>query len=83
MADNTHEIMDLHEAQNDIIATQYNQSFTVTPIENSVIEKAMSSDNQAFETLFMGTYRYVFAAIRKYLNNDQDIYDTINQGTVL
>lgn len=77
MADNTHEIVDSQETQNNIIATQYNQSFTVTPIENSVIEKAMSSDNQAFETLFMGTYRYVFAAIRKYLNNDQDIYDAI------
>ena len=77
MADNTHKIVDSQEAQNNIIATQYNQSFTVTPIENSVIEKAMSSDNQAFETLFMGTYRYVFAAIRKYLNNDQDIYDAI------
>ena len=42
MADNTHEIVDSQEAQNNIIATQYNQSFTVTPIENSVIESGIT-----------------------------------------
>ena len=51
--------------------------FTVTPVENSIIEKAIKGDSDSFEKLFMGTYRYVFAAVRKYLKNDQDAYDAI------
>ena len=53
--------------------------FTVTPVENSVIEKAVKGDSDSFEKLFMGTYRYVFAAVRKYLKNDQDAYDAIQE----
>ena len=43
--------------------------FTVTPIENTVIEKAAKGDEKAFEEVFMCTYRYVFAAVKKYLKN--------------
>jgi len=53
--------------------------FTVTPVENSIIEKAIKGDSDSFEKLFMGTYRYVFAAVRKYLKNDQDAYDAIQE----
>ena len=53
--------------------------FTVTPVENSIIEKAIKGDADSFEKLFMGTYRYVFAAVRKYLKNDQDAYDAIQE----
>ena len=58
------------------------RAFTVTPIEDSVIKKAIEGDEAAFETLFMGTYRYVFATVRKYLRHDEDIYDAI-QNTYL
>ena len=51
--------------------------FTITPVEDTVIKKAMNGDSDSFEKLFMGTYRYVFAAVRKYLKNDQDAYDAI------
>lgn len=54
-------------------------AFTVTPVEQSVIKKAANGDQEAFEALFMGTYRYVFAAVRKYLKNDQDAYDAIQE----
>lgn len=37
MADNTHKSVDSQEAQNNIIATQYNQSFAVTPIEKAMV----------------------------------------------
>lgn len=78
MADNIYEIIDSDEAKNDIIAANYDhQTFTITPVEDTIIIKAMAGDEKAFEKLFMGTYRYVFAAIRKYLKNDQDIYDAI------
>ncbi len=53
--------------------------FTITPVENNVIEKAMKGDSDSFERLFMGTYRYVFAAVRKNLKNDQDAYDAIQE----
>ncbi len=51
--------------------------YTITPIEKSEIKKAMSGDEKAFESIFMGTYRYVFAVVRRYLKNDQDAYDAI------
>lgn len=52
-------------------------SFTITPLEETVIAKAVEGDEKAFENIFMGTYRYVFATVRKYLKNDQDAYDAI------
>lgn len=57
-------------------------AFTVTPIEDSVIKKATEGDKAAFEAIFMGTYRYVFAVARAYLRRDEDIYDAI-QDTYL
>ena len=56
--------------------------FAVAPVKDTVILQAMANDQKAFETLFMGTYRYVFATARKFLSNDQDIYDAI-QDTYL
>lgn len=53
------------------------QGFTVKPIENAVIERAITGEESAFEQIFMGTYRYVFATVRKYLKNEQDVYDAI------
>ncbi len=53
------------------------QNFTVKPIENAVIKRAMQGEEKAFEQVFMGTYRYVFATVRKYLKNEQDAYDAI------
>ncbi|MBQ2939910.1 MAG: RNA polymerase sigma factor, partial [Clostridia bacterium] len=57
-------------------------AFTVVPVKETVIEKAMDGDQKAFEAVFMGTYRYVYATARQYLKNDQDIYDAI-QDTYL
>ena len=57
-------------------------AFTVVPVKETVIEKAMDGDEKAFEAVFMGTYRYVYATARQYLKNDQDIYDAI-QDTYL
>ena len=56
--------------------------FTIVPIKEAVIEKAINGDEKAFEALFMGTYRYVYATARQYLKNEQDIYDAI-QDTYL
>ena len=78
MADDIYEIIDSDEEKNDIVSANYgHQAFTITPVEDTIIIKAIDADENAFEKLFMGTYRYVFAAIRKYLKNDQDIYDAI------
>ena len=78
MQDDAYTISDSKAQQNSIIEAKYNHTtFTVTPVENSVIAKAINGDNKAFEKLYMGTYRYVFSIARKYLKNDQDIYDAI------
>lgn len=45
------------------LANHGKRAFAVTPIEDSVIKKAMEGDEAAFDTLFMGTYRYVFATV--------------------
>ena len=58
------------------------KTFTAIPIEDALVQRAIDGDEDAFESLFMGTYRYVFATAAKYLNNDQDIYDAI-QDTYL
>jgi len=65
------------ELQTDDIAEYGQYNFTTTPIEQSVVSEAAKGDEAAFETLFIGTYRYVFAVTRKYLKNDQDAYDAI------
>ncbi len=57
-------------------------SFSVKPVENSVIELAVKGDKDAFERLFMGTYRYVFAVVRRYLKNDEDALDAIQDTYV-
>ena len=49
----------------------------IAPVEEAVIQLAIKGDAQAFEKLFMGTYRYVFSVVRHYLKNDQDAYDAI------
>lgn len=53
------------------------KAYTITPVEKSEIKKAIMGDEKAFESIFMGTYRYVFAVVRRYLKNDQDAYDAI------
>lgn len=78
MADSTYEIVDSIDEQTDIVVTNYDSgAFTITPVEDEIIIRSIDGDEKAFEKLFMGTYRYVFAAIRKYLKEDQDIYDAI------
>jgi len=65
-------------AENDLGFTSYSaDAFTVTPLDASIIQRAADGDENAFEKLFMGTYRYVFATVKKYLKNDQDAYDAI------
>lgn len=40
---------------------------------------AMEGDDEAFSTVFMSSYRYVYAVSKNYLNNDDDIYDAIQE----
>lgn len=68
------------DTQVGFLAEEYGRPvFTATPISDTVINDAKKGDEDAFEQLFMGTYRYVFAAVRKYLKNDQDAYDAIQE----
>lgn len=46
-------------------------------IGTELVEKAVSGDEEAFEQLYMLSYRYVFAVARHYLKRDEDIYDAI------
>lgn len=78
LTDEKIEISDNKSIEENLVVSEYeSRVFTATPLEESTIKKAICGDNDAFETIFMGTYRYVFAVARKYLSNDQDIYDAI------
>lgn len=44
------------------------------------INRAISGDKDAFSVLFMNTYRQMYYAARKYLKNDEDIYDALQIG---
>ncbi len=47
------------------------------PIDPETIQLAMNGDDEAFSSLFMNTYRYVYTVAKHYLSNDEDIYDAI------
>ena len=68
----------LKDREEDISLTKEEEkAYTINPVEKSEIKKAINGDEKAFESIFMGTYRYVFAVVRRYLKNDQDAYDAI------
>lgn len=60
---------------------EYDDS-SVQVVDHALIESARQGEKDAFERLFIGTYRYVFSVCRKYLKQDQDICDAI-QDTYL
>ena len=46
-------------------------------IGTELVVKAIGGDEDAFEQLYMLSYRYVFAVARHYLKKDEDLYDAI------
>ena len=56
--------------------------FSSAPADAALIKRAIQGEKEAFERLFVSTYRYVFSVCRRYLKNDQDTYDAI-QDTYL
>ncbi len=55
---------------------------TTTPVDPKTVKMAINGDDEAFSELFMQTYRYVYSIAKSRLNNDEDIYDAI-QDTYL
>ncbi len=60
---------------------EYDDS-SVQVVDHALIESARQGEKDAFERLFIGTYRYVFSVCRKYLKQDQDICDAIQDTYV-
>ena len=54
-----------------------NDSVEIPPFDQDTVKRAAEGDTKAFSQLFFNTYRYSFSIIRKILNNDQDIYDAL------
>lgn len=46
-------------------------------VNTEIVKKAADGDKDAFTELFMKTYRYSYSVVRNYLNNDEDIYDAL------
>lgn len=55
---------------------------TSAPIDNEMVKMAINGDDEAFSALFMKTYRYVYSIAKSRLNNDEDIYDAIQDTYV-
>lgn len=49
------------------------------PDNTDLIQKAMSGNKQAFESLYMQSYRYVFFVVRQYIPDDETTYDAIQE----
>ena len=47
------------------------------PVDPEIVQQAIDGDERAFNTLFIQTYRHVFAVIRYYLIEDEDIKEVI------
>ncbi len=65
--------------ENSLTAEYEPLSFSALPVDEELIKKAIGEDEKAFESIFMSTYRYVFLTVRRYLKNDQDAYDAIQE----
>lgn len=52
-------------------------NMTADPVDPENVKKAQNGDDEAFSKLFWQTYRYVFGISRRYLKNDEDIHDAI------
>lgn len=52
-------------------------NMTNDPVDPEDVKKAQNGDDEAFSKLFWQTYRYVFGISRRYLKNDEDIHDAI------
>ncbi len=79
MEDEIFGVKDSETAEDCLLAEYEVSAFTSVTVEEELVLKAIEGDVAAFEEIFLGTYRYVFAAVRKYLKNDQDVYDAIQE----
>lgn len=55
---------------------------TAAPVDPEIVKMAINGDDEAFSALFMQTYRYVYSIAKSRLNNDEDIYDAIQDTYV-
>lgn len=55
---------------------------TAAPVDTETVKMAINGDDEAFSALFMQTYRYVYSIAKSRLNNDEDIYDAIQDTYV-
>lgn len=49
-------------------------------VDPEIVKKAMQGDNSAFSTLFIQTYRSMYAVVRRFLTREEDIYDALQNG---
>lgn len=52
-------------------------SIKAAQVDPEIVKMAINGDDEAFSALFMQTYRYVYSIAKSRLNNDEDIYDAI------
>lgn len=65
------------EVQN--LIPHYDSDITKEALTQDIIKLAMDGNEEAFTSVFMASYRYVYSVVRNYLNNDDDIYDAIQE----
>lgn len=76
----TNDNVELYDIKGNIISAD--DAKNTLPDNTDLIQKAIDGDRQAFETLYMQSYRYVFFVIRQYIPDDETTYDVIQEAFI-
>ena len=79
MNENENDSNTIENTKNHDLSLHYDNDITKEALTEKTILLAMEGDEEAFSSVFMSSYRYVYAVSKNYLNNDDDIYDAIQE----
>lgn len=68
---------DLYDLRGNLITSADDKN--TLPDNDELIQKAIDGDKQAFNELYMQSYRYVFFVVRQYIPDDETTYDVIQE----
>ena len=71
---------DLYDINGNLITAD--DAKNTLPDNTDLIQKAIDGDKQAFNELYMQSYRYVFFVVKNYIPDDETAYDVIQESFI-
>ncbi|MBE6810852.1 MAG: sigma-70 family RNA polymerase sigma factor [Ruminococcaceae bacterium] len=71
---------DLYDIKGNLITAD--DAKNTLPKNTDLIQKAIDGDKQAFNELYMQSYRYVFFVVKNYIPDDETAYDVIQESFI-